>query len=196
LVDLLSALIIVVDFVISIWNSYTSGFTYGMLKKNGGPSWMYLSVALGLALGLAGAIYVTAIVVSFAAYVLGWVDAGTVDLLLAYNFLVTGALLIVLGIGATVQSIYIAIKRPGFWTIAGALYNTFASIWNVFSYISNFGPATQIITYERRNERQSSIVQVVIIGIIAILLGVLLAYVAFWMGRNHGEGRRDQSRMI
>ena len=40
MVDLLSALIIVVDFVISIWNSYTSGFTYGMLKKNGGPSWM------------------------------------------------------------------------------------------------------------------------------------------------------------
>ena len=149
-----------------------------------------LSVALGLALGLAGAIYVTAIVVSFAAYVLGWVDAGTVDLLLAYNFLVTGALLIVLGIGATVQSIYIAIKRPGFWTIAGALFNTFASIWNVFVYMSNFGPAVSLINYEKQNKQNPA--ALIVLAVVAILLGVLLSYIAFHAGRNHAYGRMSQ----
>jgi hypothetical protein len=188
LVDLLSAIILVVDLVFSIWNSYSAGLSYGMLKKNGGPGWLYLSVGLGLALGMAGAVYVTAIVISFAAYTFGWVDAGTVNLLLAYNFLVTGGLLLALGIGATAQSIYIAVKRPGVWTVAGALYNTFASIWNVFVYMSNFGPAVGLINYEKQNDRNSSAGTLIVLAIVVILLGVLLSYIAFAAGRNHANG--------
>jgi hypothetical protein len=186
LVDLITALILVVDLVLSIWNSYTAGFTYGMLRKNGGPSWMYLSAFLGLTLGLVGAVYVTAIVVGLVAYVLGWVDAGTIDLLLAYNYLIAGGLITALGIGATVESIYVAIKRPGVWTVAGALYNTFASIWNVFAYVKDFGPVTRIIENERRDDKQSGVV-VIIIALVAIVLSVVLTYFAFWTGRNRAE---------
>jgi hypothetical protein len=189
LVDLLTALILVLNFVLSIWNSYTAGFTYGMLRKNGGPSWMYLSTILGLALGLAGAVYVTAIVLSLVAYAFGLVDVSIINLLLAYNFLITGGLITALGIGATVQSIYIAIKKPGAWTVAGALYNTFASIWNVFVYIRNFGPAVSLINYEKQNDRRSSLVTLIILAIIVTLLGVLLSYIAFHAGRNHANGR-------
>lgn len=190
MVDLLTAIIVVLDLVLSVWNCYSAGVTSGLLKREGGPAWANISVVLGLAMGLSGAVYVTAILVSAAAYWLGLIGSGAADLLLAYNAVITGLLIVVIGIGVTIQSIYIAVRKPGFMTIATALYNTFASIWNVFSYISNFGPATQIINYERRNERQSSLVQVIIIAVIAVLLGVLLAYFAYWMGRNHAEGRR------
>jgi len=189
LVDIVSTLILVLDFVLSIWNSYSAGLSYGMLKKNGGPGWAYISTILGLSLGIAGSVYVTAIVLGYAGYALGYVDAGTVDLLFAYNYLVTGASITALGIGATIQSIYIAAKHPGFWTVGQALYNTFASIWNVFAYMSDFGPLESIINYERQNDRQSDLVVLIILIIIAVLLGVLLSLIAFNAGRNHGEGR-------
>ena len=188
MVDILTALIVVIDLVLSIWNSYTAGFSYGMLKKSSGPSWMYLSPILGLAMGLAGAVYVTAIVASVVAYVLGLVDVGAVNLLLTYNFLITGGLITVLGIGVTVQSIYIAVKRPGVWTVLGALYNTFASIWNVFVYIQNFGPAVSIINSERQNERKSGLGTLIVLAVVVTVLGVFLSYIAFYAGRNHAEG--------
>jgi hypothetical protein len=188
LVDLLTGIILVADTVLSVWNSYTAGFTYGNLKKNGGPNWMYASAFLGLVLGLAGAVYVTAIVVSLVAYVFGLVDISAVDLLLTYNFLITGGLITALGIGVTVQSIYVATKRPGVWTVANALYNTFASIWNVFVYMKDFGPSVSIINYERRNDRKSNLGTLIILVVVVILLSVFLSYIAFHAGRNRAYG--------
>jgi hypothetical protein len=189
LVDLLSVVIIVVDLVLSIWNSYSAGLTYGMLKKNGGPGWAYASVGLGLSIGLAGAVYVTAIVVSIFGYVFGLVDLGTADLLLAYNSLITGALVVVLGVGVTIQSIYIAVRRPSFWNVGGAIYNPLASIWNVFAYMRDFGPLESLINQERQNERKSGVGTLIVIALVVVLLGVLLAYVSFNAGRSHGQGR-------
>jgi hypothetical protein len=188
LADILTALILIIDVVLSVWNSYTAGFTYEMARKSGGSAWLYISAFLGLALGLAGTIYVTAVVVSFVAYWFGFIDASATNLLLGYNFLITGGLLLVLGIVATVQSIYIAVKRPGVWTVAGALYNTFASIWNVFVYIENFGPAVSLVNYERQNDSKNDLGTVIIIAILATLLSVLLSYFAFCAGRNHANG--------
>jgi hypothetical protein len=184
LVDVLTGFILVADGVLSVWNSYTAGFTYENLKKNGGPSWMYISAILGLVLGLAGAVYVTTIVLSLLAYMFGLVDISAVDLLLTYNFLITAGLITALGIGVTVQSIYVATKRPGVWTVANALYNTFASVWNVFVYMKNFGPAMSIINYERRNDRKPNLGTLIILVVVVILLSVFLSYIAFNAGRN------------
>jgi hypothetical protein len=195
LVDFLSIIVLVVDLVLSIWNSYSAGLSFGMLKKNGGPGWAYVSPILGLALGLAGAIYVTAIVVGVIGYVFGVIDPTIVDLLFAYNSLVTGALIVFLGIGVTIQSIYIAARRPSFWNVAGALYNTFASIWNVFAYMNDFGPLESLINQEGRSERKSGLGTLIILAVIVVLLGVLLSYVSFNAGRNHGQGRYLRSIM-
>ena len=189
LVDILSAVIIVLDLVLSVWNCYSAGLTYGMIKRTGGGRWAYISTIVGLSLGFVGAVYVTAFVVGFVGYILGFVDPGTLDLLLAYNALVTGGLITALGIAVTVQSIYVAVKRPGAWTVLGALYNTFASIWNVFAYMQDFGPLESIINYERRGDRKSNMGTLIVLIILALLLGVLLAFVAFNAGRSHGEGR-------
>ena len=187
--DLLSFVILVFDLVLSIWNSYSAGLSYGMLRRNGGPGWAYISPILGLSIGLAGAVYVTAIVVGFIGYLFSVVDLSTVDLLFAFNSLITGALIVVLGIGVTIQSIYVSVRHPSFWNVAGAIYNTFASIWNVFVYMRDFGPLESLINQERRSERRSDVGTLIVIAIIVVLMGVLLSSVAFNAGRNHGQGR-------
>ena len=189
MVDLLSFVILVFDLVLSIWNSYSAGLSYGMLRRNGGPGWAYISPILGLSIGLAGAVYVTAIVVGFIGYLFSVVDPSTVDLLFAYNSLITGALIVVLGIGVTIQSIYVSVRHPSFWNVAGAIYNTFASIWNVFVYMRDFGPLESLINQERRSERRSDVGTLIVIAIIVVLIAVLMSSVAFNAGRNHGQGR-------
>lgn len=189
MVDLLTAIILVFDLVLSVWNSYSAGLSYGMLKRNGGPGWAFLSPILGLSIGLAGGIYVTAFVVGLVGYGFGLVDLGSVDLLFAYNALITGALIVILGVGVTIQSIYITVRRPSFWNVSSAIYNTFASLWNVFVYMRDFGPLTSLINYERQSERKSNLATLIVLAIIAVLLGVLLSYVSFNAGRNHGQER-------
>ncbi len=189
MVDVFAIIILVVNFVFSIWNSYSAGLSYGMLKRNGGPAWAYLSTILGLSLGLVGGVYVTSIVVGFIGFFFGFVDLGTVDLLFAYNFLVTGLLIVVLGIGVTIQSIYVAAKRPSFWSVGSALFNTIASIWNVFVYMKNFGPLESLINQERQSERDSNLGTLIILAIIVVVLGVLMAYVSFNAGMKHGQGQ-------
>lgn len=189
MVDLLSIIILAVDLVISVWNSYSAGLSYGMLKRNGGPRWAYLSPILGVSLGLVGGIYVTAIVVGFLGYGFGLVDLATVDVLFGYDALITGGLVVALGIGVTIQSIYISIRRPSFWNVATAIYNTFASLWNVFAYMRDFGPLESLISYERQSERKSNLAVLIVLAIIVVLLGVFLSYVSFNAGRNHGQER-------
>ena len=189
MVDLLSIIILAFDLVLSVWNCYSAGLSYGMLKRNGGPGWAYLSPILGLSLGVAGGIYVTAIAVGLLGYVFGLVDLGPVDLLFAYNSLITGALIVVLGIGVTIQSIYITVRRSSFWNVTTAIYNTFASLWNVFVYMRDFGPLASLINRERQGERKSDLGTLIVLAIVVVLLGVLLSYVSFNAGVNHGQGR-------
>lgn len=189
MVGLLSIIVLGFDLVLSVWNSYSAGLSYGMLKRNRGPGWAYMSPILGLSLGLAGGIYVTATVVGLLGYVFGLVDLGTVDLLFAYNSLITGTLIVALGIGVTIQSIYITVRRPSFGNVATAIYNTFASLWNVFVYMRDFGPLESLINRERRSERKSDLGTLIILAIIIVLLGVLLTYVSFNAGVNHGQER-------
>jgi hypothetical protein len=116
----------------------------------------------------------------------GLVGADSVDLLLAYNFLITGGLITILGIGVTAESIYVAIKRPGLWTVGGSIYNVFASIWNVFTYIENFGTAMNIIKTEGRQGRGQG--AAIVLTITTVVIAVLLSYMAFHFGRAHASG--------
>ena len=67
LLDALAIIILVLDFVLSIWNSYASGFNLGMVQRSNGPRWLYVSSIVGLALGLVGEVYVLAIVIGVVA---------------------------------------------------------------------------------------------------------------------------------
>ena len=61
MVDIFIAIFLILDFVISIWNSYAAGFSLGLLKISKGPGWFRTFAVLGLAMGLLGEAYVIAI---------------------------------------------------------------------------------------------------------------------------------------
>jgi hypothetical protein len=114
------------------------------------------------------------------------VGGDSVALLLAYNFVVTGGLITILGIGITAESVYLTITHPVGWGVWTSLYNIFASIWNVFSYIRNFGTAMRIIkTEEREGQGQGA---VIVLAVVAVVTAILLSYIAFHFGRAHASG--------
>ena len=184
MVDLLTAIILVVDFVISIWNSYTAGYNLGLAKRHEGPDWMFIYAAFGLLLGIVGTIYVLVIVIGLVAVSLGYIGPATIDVLLAYNFLVFGGLITLLGVGVTIQTWYVAIKTHNKWSIVASLWNTFASIWNVWSYISNFGLATSIIKSESKEENEGGLI---IILALAVVIAAALSYLAYRAGSHKAQ---------
>jgi len=186
MVDTLTVVILIIDFVISIWNSYAAGFTFGLQRISKGPSWIKAVAGLALAMGLVGQTYVLTVVLALVANAYGLLGVDSVNLLLAYNFVITGGLVTLLGIGVAAESIYVAIKRPGIWTVGVTVYNVFASIWNVFTYIENFGTAMSIIKTEGRQGRGQG--AVVVLAITAVVIAVLLSYIAFHFGRAHASG--------
>jgi hypothetical protein len=191
-IDLLTAIILAINFVISIWNSYAAGFNIGMQRRAQGPWWLKIYPVLGLSIGIAGEAYVLTIVIAIIANANGLIGDSTVAVLLAYNFLVLGGLITILGIGITIQTVYITLKHPTFWGAAGSIYNVFASIWNVFNYVRNFGVAANLIKEEEK-EGSSNQGAVVILAVIAVLVAVLLSYIAFHAGRSHALGESPSS---
>ena len=186
MVDVFIAIILLVDFIISIWNSYAAGFSLGLLKISNGPGWFRAFAVLGLAVGVLGEAYVIAIVLSLLANASGLVSSESVLLLLAYNYLITGGLIIVLGIGITAESIFIAARGPARWPHRAYFYNVFASIWNVFFYIRNFGVAMNVIKSEEREGRGQG--AVIVLAIVAVIIAVLLSYIAYHFGNAHASG--------
>ncbi len=186
LVDNFIAIFLVLDFIISIWNSYAAGFSVGLLKISNGPGSFMAFAALGLAMGLLGEAYVIAVFLALIVNVYGLVSPDAVAFLLAYNYLITGGLIIVLGVGMSAESVYVAAKRPGVWNVGTSVYNVFASVWNVFFYIRNFGVAMNIIKSEEREGRGQGVV--LILAITAVIIAVLLSYIAYHFGRAYASG--------
>jgi len=186
MVDLLVIIVLLLDFVVSIWNSYAAGFSLGLLRISKGPGWIRGAALIALAAGIAGETYVIATFLALALNAYGLVGADSVALLLAYNLVVTGGLITILGIGITAEGVYLAITHPAGWGVWLSLYNVFASIWNVFSYIRNFGAAVRIIrTEEREGQGQGA---VIVLAAVAVVTAVLLSYIAFHFGRAHASG--------
>ena len=186
MVDIFIAIFLILDFVISIWNSYAAGFSLGLLKISKGPGWFRTFAVLGLAMGLLGEAYVIAIFLALITNAYDLISADAVALLLAYNYLIIGGLIIVLGIGMSAESVYVAAKRPGVWNVGTSVYNVFASVWNVFFYIRNFGVAMNIIKSEEREGRGQGVV--LILAITAVIIAVLLSYIAYHFGRAYASG--------
>ncbi len=159
----------------------------GLQRISKGPGWVKAIAGLALAMGLVGETYVLTVVLALVANAYGLVDVGSLNLLLAYNFLITGGLITILGVAVTAESIYVAIRRPGIWTIGGSIYNIFASIWNVFTYVEHFGAAMNIIKSEERQSKSQG--TIIILAITAVVIAVLLSYIAFHFGRAHASGQ-------
>lgn len=183
-VGIFGLLILVLDFALSIWNAYASGFNIGLLRKSGQGGFSEAASYAGLGLAFVGMAYVLIVVLSFIAYAISYVDISTLQIALGFNFLVLGFLIIGFGLMVTIQSIIIAIQRKNFWSIFAALYNVTVEILDIASYTQGFGESVQMITGGNREEKGNAI----IIIVIALLSAFFIVHAAYKHGYNKATG--------
>jgi len=193
--DILTVLILVVDFGFSIWNAYASGLNVETLRREGGGSWLRAVAYSGLGLAYSGASYVMLIVVGYVAFALGYVSSDVVDGVLGLDFLVFGILIIGFGLMVTIQSIIMASRRRNFGSIAVAVWNTFAEIWDIASYAEGFGEAVSLVKRTAGDDRDET--SLITIVIVALLLAYFIVHAAYIQGKRkaqgYGSGLRDRS---
>jgi len=176
---IIAILILVFDFVVSIWNAYASGYNIGMLKKSGKGGFTKAAAYSGLGLAFVGITYVLVVVLGFIAYAFQYVSIGVVEYVLALDFLVFGLMIIGFGFMVTIQSIIVAANRKSFGSIAVAIWNTFAEVFDIASYAESFRGTLQIIKSNREDRGNAYV-----IIIIALLIGYLITHAAYKHGIN------------
>ncbi len=184
LLPIFALLMLVLTFAISIWNAYASGFNIGMCRKNNIEGFQKYASYSGLGLAFAGMTYVLVIVLSIIGYYAGYVTIGTVQAALSINFLVFGLMIIGFGLMVTIQSILIAAQRKSFWSILIAIWNIFAMIVDIASYISGFKEATSMLGGQNRRDQGNA----VIIVLIAVLISFFIVHAAYRFGLNKAMG--------
>lgn len=185
MVDILTILILVLDFGLSIWNAYASGLNLETLRREGGSSWLRAVAYSGLGLAYSGASYVMLIVVGYAAFVFGYISSNTVDAVLGLDFLLFGLLIIGFGLMVTVQSIITAYKRRSFGSIAIAVWNTFAEIWDIASYAGGFSEAVSLVKGTGGDERDET--SLIIVVIVALLIAYFIVHAAYIHGKRKAQ---------
>ncbi len=184
--DLLTIGILVLDFIISVWNSYAAGYNISLLYKEdkvGLTLLVWISSVVALILGFVGTTYVLSTVIGFILYSFSYIGGDILTALLAINFLVFGFLITVLGIIITIESVVMAIKRHNLSSILISIFNIGASIWNVFTYISNFGAVGDLLRGEDKDSKDYAI----LIIAVAAIISIIITYLAFHMGMNRGK---------
>ncbi|BFI73700.1 hypothetical protein YN1_6870 [Nanoarchaeota archaeon] len=180
---LIYVLILILDIGISIWNSYNSGKALEIMKiENIESDWPRMVAYSALILSFAGAAYGDLGILSIIAYYLGYINLYTLTSLLSFSFIVFGFLIIIFGLVITVNSIIVAYKTKSFTSIFVAIYNSIATIWDIYSYIQGFSYAFNTLRGFVSNDRDSQGVFVVLI-IIAVLIAIFMVYGAYKHGR-------------
>jgi len=188
MLGIVTILVMIFNLVISLWNAYASGYNSVILEKTRNMKFRdFFSIAnsFGLVLSFAGATYALSFFLSYLAYALGQINVDVVLLIASYSFIVLGGLIVFSGIVITIESILIAYLKRNFWSVLVAIYNTFASVWNIFVYISSFRYAKDIA--DKYGSDEDNRVKAIIIIIIAALIAIFLVYTFYKWGKNKAE---------
>lgn len=191
MVDILTVLILAIDFGFSIWNAYASGLNVETLRRGGGSPWLEAVAYSGLGLAYAGVSYVMLIVVGYVAFALGYVSSDAVGSVIGFDFLVFGALIIGFGMMVTIQSIIAAYRTRSLRSIAVAAWNIFAEIWDIASYAEGFGDAVSMVKGTGRDERDET--SVILIVIIALLIAYFIVHAAYMHGKRKAQALGSSS---
>lgn len=184
---LLLVAFLVVDFAISIWNAYMAGFSLTVLKNSpgeGAPKLPRYASYAALGLGFAGMAYVMMVVLGFLSYYLGYLGAGSLAVILAFDFLVFGAMIIGFGLVVTAQSIAVAYRQRSFGAIAISAWNVFAEVLDIAVYAEGFRSAYSTM----RGGSSKDDTNLGAILLIAVLIAFFITYAAF----RHGVRRANQ----
>ncbi len=185
--DVLSVLLLIVMFFLSIWNAYASGFNIGMVRRNNVRGFMEYAAYSGVGLAFAGMTYVLIIAISAAAYLFSYIGISTVNYALSLDFLVFGLLIIGFGIMITIQSIITAYQRRNFWSILVAGYNIFAVAFDIVMYAESFNQAASVIKAGNSRNRGNTSV----IVILAVLVAFLIVHAAYKYGMDKAMGKTN-----
>ncbi len=173
--EIIFFIFIVLDFVFSMWNSYNAGQIFPARRSLGGLLYFFGGF---LPMG-----YVVSIIVSFALGYLGYISLSTFVFLYSFDFLFFGLSFIIWGVIATITSI-MAFRGSHSW-VAGILagYDAFATIFDAWSYITDFMSSWKDI---RRaiDSSDFSILDVIVIVAAALGIGFVISYVAFKEGQK------------
>ena len=164
---ILYILILVIDILISLWNSYNAGKELEIMKiENIDKDWPRMIAYSALILSFAGAAYGDLGILSLVAYYLGYIDYNTLLGLLSFSFIVFGFLIILFGLLITVDSIIVAYKTRKLSAIGISIWNSIATIWNIYSYIQGFSYAFQtmknLFSSDERNSQGIFIALIII----------------------------------
>ena len=185
---LILAVIIVFDFVVSLWNAYSSGVIWGLLRNQPGKTFSKVCAVAGLGLAFAGMAYATTIILSWVALQVGFLAIWDFLYLVSFDFLFFGAMIIGFGLLITVQSIAIAYRQRNFGSIAIASWNTFAEVWDIATYARGFQTAASVV---RGDSRDRANIAAILAAAVAIAL--IITYFAFRQGLRKAEGAIAES---
>jgi hypothetical protein len=182
------AVIIGFDLVLSLWNAYSSGVIWGLLREQRGKTFSKICAVAGLGLAFAAMAYATIIILSWVALQVGFLANWDFLYLVSFDFLVFGAMIIGFGLVITVQSITIAYRQRSFGTIAIATWNTFAEVWDIATYAQGFEAAASAVKGDGRDRAN-----VTAILAVAVAIALIITYLAFRQGLRKSEGAIAQS---
>jgi hypothetical protein len=175
-----AVIILAIDAVISIWNSYTAGKVSTVSRGLG-----VLFYVLG---GLVPMAYVTSIVIATLLAVFRLVNYTIVNLLLSFDFVFFGAVLILWGVIATVATVLTAVRTRDWRAGLVSAYNIGALFYDTWDYLTNITSAVGDFVKDLASDRDkdSAVLVLVVATAIALAVGFIITYAAYRAGRGSG----------
>lgn len=186
-------LFVILNLIISIWNAYISGFNIELIRQvesqpqgvitRGISPLIKIACYCGLLLAFSGTTYAIAIIIGYGALYFEYVSTNVVEILFAYNYLVFGGLITMLGIVITIESVVVAIKTKNKWHILISGWNIFASTWNIIHYISNFGIVKGMLESDSSDSDDTKD-RAIILLLVAVMISIVIVYATFKVGQK------------
>jgi hypothetical protein len=171
-------LIVVIDVVISLWNSYNSGQIYATNKALGS-----IFYTLG---GFFPMSYMVTLLITFIAGYLGYISLSTFQFLFSFSFLFFGLTIVIWGVIATVTTGMAALKTRDWKAGLLTVFNAIVTVLDAWEYISGFYSAWKEVRRSIDNS-DFSVLDVLAILALAVGIGFVVTYVAFREGLRNSR---------
>lgn len=181
---LLIALVWVLNFAISIWNSYVCGKVWVESKVMGG--WVRFMVWMGATMAACGFSWCYLIFLALTAYHFEWINQTQLEVSLNLGYIILVPVILFAGTFIWIDSLIQAWRQRDLPSMGIAAWNTFAQIHNTYSAIQGFGPAFSSVfdffssggkdkssSSDDDKDNSAAILMVVALVAVALLGGVL-----------------------
>lgn len=128
-------LVWVVNFGISIWNAYAVGKAWVETKYSGG--WARFVAWAGAVMSASGFSWCYLIILTYAAYGLGWLDNEHVSIAMSLGYILLIPAVLTSGMVITLDSWARTYRRTTLMNLGRSAWNTYAQIHNTFHAIGN-----------------------------------------------------------